>query len=177
MTRRLYVGVDPGLAWCGLAALDDAEELVLVGVFASKKDRHATGDTQRRLTELERWIAHRLDAVAEHGAIVAAAVEWPLAAGRHAGARRATSAHSAHQVAAAAGAAHAICSARWPTASPIPQQWRRAYAGTRTGYGVAPRRIEDRYGVASIVGKTRAPHACDAIGLAAYARRHGTPAR
>jgi Holliday junction resolvasome RuvABC endonuclease subunit len=170
------IGIDPGLAWCGLAAVDaDSGELLWAGVHATKRDRTRRGDASARLLDLQRWLRGRLAELSLAHQIVAVGVEWPLVAGRAAGASRANSATGGHQVALAAGAAHSLLSAQWDhVATPIPSQWRAWYCGgQRNGSGRAPALIEERYGVASRVGRTRAPHACDAIGVALYAAAHG----
>lgn len=166
------LGVDPGLAWCGLAAVDaDTGELVFAGVHATKRDRTRRGDAAARLLDVERWLRTRVAELSLAYQIVAVGVEWPLVAGRAAGAARANSATGGHQVALAAGAVHSLLSGWWDhVAAPIPSQWRAWYCGgRRNGSGRAPALIEERYAIASRVGKTRAPHACDAVGVALYA--------
>lgn len=168
----IAIGVDPGLAWCGLAAVDaDTGALVFAGVHSTKRDRTRRGDAAARLTDLQRWLRDRVSSLSIAHQVVAAGVEWPLVAGRAAGAARANSATGGHQVALAAGAVHSLLSGWWDhVATPIPSQWRAWYCGgQRCGSGRAPALIEERYALASRVGKTRAPHACDAVGVALYA--------
>jgi hypothetical protein len=170
----IAIGVDPGLAWCGLAAVEvGTGSLEFVGVHATKRDATRRGDTIARLDSVVEWLGERLAELSRDCLIAAVGVEWPIVAGRAAGAARANSATGGHQVALVAGATYAALGVELRPVAPLPSQWRAWYCGQRNGSGRAPALIEERYGVAGRVGRTRAPHACDAIGVALYAAAHG----
>ena len=167
-----FVGVDPGIAWCGVALVGPDGDLVDVGVWTSTKG-HRTGDEQQRLLELLRWLRVRVYGWSATVLFSAVAVEYPLAGGRNAGEQRATKAASLKQVAVAAGGALGLLGelTSAPLYAPVPVTWRAAVSGTRTTGKVIQAELDADYRVSQRVGRTRAPHALDALGLALYARR------
>lgn len=162
----MIVGIDPGLATCGVAVLDDDAQLQDVAVWTSSK-RKAKGDIQRRVAGVVDFV---LGYVKASDAVV---LEWPAG-----GSNRRGSAVMLSRTFAAAGA---IFGAVWvccisatglkQVLTPAPVTWRSALGARKADDAKIHARIERTYGVTARLGKTKAPHACDAIGLALYGLR------
>lgn len=166
----MYLGIDPGVASCGVAVLDGDCKLVRVGVYTSKKEKEV-GDTQRRVAELLDWFGAFVRAI--EGKIEAIAIEWPTGATT----RSHGNAHSLGMAIAGAGSvwghlhglAHHVTSLIY---TPTVTQWRRAMGAYKRGDEQAlHHRLELTYEVIRQVGKLRAPHALDATGLALFAHQ------
>jgi Holliday junction resolvasome RuvABC endonuclease subunit len=169
---RIAFGIDPGLASCGFAALDDQEQLVAIAVLKTTRDKTRLGDTQARLGEMLAWVQRRMAPPRWDPYTNVAAIEWPVVGGRSNRGGQADRALSGAMTFAAAGAlvgmlrsqVHAL----W---SPVPSSWRAAVAGGRVPTEQLHADLDERFGITARVGKTKAPHALDAVGLALYARQ------
>jgi Holliday junction resolvasome RuvABC endonuclease subunit len=161
----IYYGIDPGLASCGFAALDQDAQLLDLRVITTKPSKEV-GSTQARLAEVLSSVSEA--ACRFHGEYVAT-IEWPMVGGRNPREGRATSQSSSAQVFAAAGGLIGLMRGGFARIhTPSPATWRARLHGTRTNARQVLERIERQYEVSKRVGKTRAPHAVDAIGLALY---------
>lgn len=170
----LVIGIDPGIAACGFAALDGDKKLLLVDVFTSTPDDRV-GDTQQRLAEMLDWtdgrVRRALEVAGQEGYRVGedlVVVEWPMVGGRRAGEKRASGVKAAAQTFAAAGAL--IANYRhWPELlAPVPPTWRANVARERTTTEDLHALLEHDYQIAARIGRSIARHALDAIGLALY---------
>ncbi len=168
----IAIGFDPGLAHCGFAALalDPEPRLVGLEVFTSDRDRDRNGDTQVRVSELLAWAQARVDSLRGEARLASAAVEWPIATGQmqHRGG------FGTVQVFAAAGALLGLLRHQvTELVAPVPASWRAALAEQpKEPTETLHQRLDLTYQVIRHVGKTRAPHALDAVGLALYAAQH-----
>lgn len=160
------VGIDPGLAHTGLAVLVDGALTHVAVHVTTKTDR--VSDTQARLAEVLDWVSRQLANVSGQGPDVVV-VEWPMIGGRNPGAARATNAASAAQTFACAGGLIGLLRGLVPLLlAPVPSSWRAAIGGGKCTTEYLHAHLDDQFGVTARVGKTRAPHAIDAVGLALY---------
>ena len=163
----ISIGIDPGIAHCGFAALDEDSQLLACAVFTSKRDKKRKGDTQARLAEMLLWVQKTVSPIHYDFDNCLAAVEWPMVGGRNQGALRATQTMSTAQTFAAAGALIGLLAVSMPVLTPLPASWRAAVR-PKTKTADLHAEIERLYSVSKLVGKTKAPHAIDAIGLALF---------
>lgn len=179
----LAIGIDPGIAHAGFAALDADRKLLLVAVFESgKADR--TGDTQARLGALMAWAQDQADTAraldtSSRPELFSPddvfAIEWPVVGGRRGGTERGSGVKAAAQTFAAAGALLGMLRDQCGTLlAPVPITWRCAVAGGRAPTEEVHAQIEHDYGVVAKVGRSMRSHALDAVGLALYAHQHLT---
>jgi len=163
----VILGIDPGVAACGFA-LTAGAELVDVATFTTKRNRRRVGDAQVRLDEVLAAIEARVTTEV-FAYLELAVVEWPIVGGRRGDAGRASSSSASALTFAAAGAIYGLLRG-WDVRvlRPPPQSWRHRWMGCRASGDATQRRIEATYHVTETLGKVRAPHACDAIGLSLY---------
>jgi hypothetical protein len=168
----IAIGVDPGIAACGFAALDADRKLLLVDVFTSKPDDRI-GDTQQRLADMLTWVQGRTErALKIAGGFKPGedlvVVEWPVIGGRREGEARQSGAKAAAQTFAAAGALIGMLRDFGALFSPVPPTWRAVVAGGRTPTEDVHALLEHDYDIAAKLGRQKARHALDAIGCALY---------
>ena len=164
----IFIGIDPGLASCGFAAVDIDGRLQALRVITTKKG-DGVGDAQSRLGELLVEVRRTFGTCCELPSYTTLTVEWPLIGGRNPGERRATAASSAAQAFAVTGAVIGALEQRCRAVhTPIPMTWRTKLHGSRTNARAVLEKIDRQYAVTEAVGRTKAPHAIDALGLALY---------
>lgn len=167
----IAVGIDPGLAHCGFAAMTGERVLYRCTAIVTKRDKDRMGDTQARLAEVLDAVEGQINTLADVAVIV---IEWPMVGGRND--RGHGTAKSAAQTFAAAGALVGMLRDRAPVVlSPVPPTW-RAQVGNVDGARLSTEdlhaHLDTIHGVTALVGKTNAPHALDAVGLATYGLNH-----
>jgi len=156
----IFLGIDPGLT-CGWAALDQDAQLVDCGVIVAKKGKHV-GDLQRRV----RSVVHALFAQTPFCDVPV--VEWPAASIR--GGRRIENTRTYAVAGAIVGWLHCQ-QAGSHMLTPVPVTWRKALGARLGKERDIHSKLERTYNVTARVGKTKAPHVLDAIGLALYGLR------
>jgi Holliday junction resolvasome RuvABC endonuclease subunit len=163
----IIYGIDPGIAFCGFAAIDEDAQLLDVAVVTTKKGKR-TGDAQERVKEvLDEIAGHMLTQVSRFDEI--AVIEWPVVGGRGPGQVMANRSSSTALTFAVAGALLGSIGSRVLVLhTPPPQSWRHKLMGCRASGDVVQRHVDRTYRITERLGKTRAPHALDAVGLALY---------
>lgn len=170
----IAVGIDAGLAHCGVVALDGARKILACQVVLTARDKKRMGDTQARLAEVLDEVEAVLEALPGSPDVVV--VEWPIVGGRGAGDAAGRSAKSSAQTFAVAGGLVGMLRRVTPVLlSPVPGTW-RANVGNVDGGRLTTEELHAHldtvHGVTALVGKTNAPHALDAVGLATYGLNH-----
>ncbi len=161
----IVLGIDPGLV-CGWAALDHDATLLDCGVIIAKKGK-GVGDLQRRVRQVvhDLWLATPFCDVP--------VLEWPAASIR--GGRRIENTRTYAVAGAILGHFHTEQSGSH-LLTPVPVTWRKALGARKGKERDIHAEIERTYEVAKRVGKTKAPHVRDAIGLALYGlKMHDLP--
>lgn len=165
----IAVGIDPGIAHTGFALFVDAR-LEALHVLVTKR-RERAGDTQARLAEVLNAVAEWLDPFDDVPDVIV--VEWPVVGGRRGDAGRGSSSSAAAMTFAAAGALIGMLRDRaGMLLAPVPSSWRAAIGAHRGQLDIVLAQLDRQHAITARVGKMRAPHALDAIGLARYGQQH-----